>query len=61
MSQELEQLRERTQGLEKEQEDLLVFLADQDAEAKRMRKRLRELGEDIPKSDDEEEEEEAET
>ncbi|KAI9591456.1 p115 like vesicle tethering protein [Syncephalis fuscata] len=59
----LEQKTENEQkfkDLEKEQEDLLVFLADQDEKIKTMKIRLRELGEDIPASDEEEEEEEEE-
>ncbi|KAJ1908683.1 Vesicle-mediated ER to Golgi transport protein, partial [Tieghemiomyces parasiticus] len=43
----------RAANVEKEQEDLLVYLADQDTQAAEYRRRLRELGEDIPPSDDE--------
>ncbi|KAI8053072.1 p115 like vesicle tethering protein, partial [Syncephalis plumigaleata] len=52
LSQEKTEIDERYKELEKEQEDLLVFLADQDKQVKTMRQRLRELGEDIPASDD---------
>ncbi|RKP13963.1 p115 like vesicle tethering protein [Piptocephalis cylindrospora] len=54
---ELAESKKKFATLEGEQEDLLVFLAEQDTESKKMRSRLRELGEDIPPSDDEEEEE----
>ncbi|KAJ2776754.1 Vesicle-mediated ER to Golgi transport protein [Coemansia javaensis] len=50
-------LKTRIAGLEKEQEDLLVYLADQDQQAKEYRSLLRKHGEDIPPSDDEGDEE----
>ncbi|KAJ1727002.1 Vesicle-mediated ER to Golgi transport protein [Coemansia biformis] len=48
----VDELKSRIAGLEKEQEDLLVYLADQDLQAKEYRARLRKHGEDIPLSDD---------
>ncbi|KAI8380584.1 p115 like vesicle tethering protein [Choanephora cucurbitarum] len=42
--------------LEKEQEDLLVCMGEQDLDIKKYRKRLRELGEAVTDSEDEEEE-----
>ncbi|KAJ2724299.1 Vesicle-mediated ER to Golgi transport protein [Coemansia sp. Benny D115] len=51
--QETDELKERLAGLEKEQEDLLVYLADQDQQAKEFRAKLRKYGEDIPLSDEE--------
>jgi hypothetical protein len=39
--------------VQREHEDLLVYLAEQDLEAKKYRARLRELGDAIPVSDDE--------
>ncbi|KAJ2715367.1 Vesicle-mediated ER to Golgi transport protein [Coemansia spiralis] len=48
----IDELKDRIAGLEKEQEDLLVYLADQDQQAKEYRARLRKHGEDIPLSDD---------
>ncbi|KAI9506876.1 Vesicle-mediated ER to Golgi transport protein [Coemansia spiralis] len=50
---EVNDLKGRLKGLEKEQEDLLVYLADQDQQAKDYRAKLRKYGEDIPASDDE--------
>ncbi|KAJ2317863.1 hypothetical protein GGI00_006698 [Coemansia sp. RSA 2681] len=47
------ELKERLAGLEKEQEDLLVYLADQEQQAKESRAKLRGYGEAIPPSDDE--------
>ena len=55
LQRELDVMTGKVTSVEKEQEDLLVYLADQDAEMKRMRARLRELGEDIPASDIEDE------
>lgn len=52
LSQEKTEIDEKYKELEKEHEDLLVFLADQDKQVKTMRQRLRELGDDIPASDD---------
>ncbi|KAJ1798292.1 Vesicle-mediated ER to Golgi transport protein [Coemansia sp. RSA 2399] len=52
------ELKERISGLEKEQEDLLVYLADQEQQAKENRAKLRKYGEDIPLSDDEADDEE---
>ncbi|KAJ1985767.1 Vesicle-mediated ER to Golgi transport protein [Dimargaris cristalligena] len=51
----LRESEEKAATLEKEQEDLLVFLADQDTQSKAYRARLRELGDPIPPSDDEDE------
>ncbi|KAJ2804706.1 Vesicle-mediated ER to Golgi transport protein, partial [Coemansia helicoidea] len=48
----VDELKSRIAALEKEQEDLLVYLADQDQQAKEYRARLRKHGEDIPLSDD---------
>ncbi|KAJ1998607.1 Vesicle-mediated ER to Golgi transport protein [Coemansia thaxteri] len=50
---QMDELKERLANLEKEQEDLLVYLADQDQRAKENRAKLRKYGEDIPPSDDE--------
>ncbi|KAJ2656831.1 Vesicle-mediated ER to Golgi transport protein [Coemansia sp. RSA 1200] len=50
---DVDKLKERIAGLEKEQEDLLVYLADQDQQAKEHRAKLRKYGEDIPLSEDE--------
>ncbi|KAJ1826597.1 Vesicle-mediated ER to Golgi transport protein [Coemansia sp. RSA 2599] len=50
---QVDELREKLASLEKEQEDLLVYLADQDLQAKEFRARLRAHGEDIPLSDEE--------
>ncbi|KAJ1895019.1 Vesicle-mediated ER to Golgi transport protein [Kickxella alabastrina] len=50
---QMDELKERMAGLEKEQEDLLVYLADQDLQAKEFRAKLRKYGEDIPLSDEE--------
>ncbi|OLY84523.1 General vesicular transport factor [Smittium mucronatum] len=52
-SSDINELRLKITELEKEQEDLLVLLADQDTTCKNYRKMLREKGEDIPLSDDE--------
>ncbi|KAJ2822192.1 hypothetical protein GGI24_004014, partial [Coemansia furcata] len=49
----VDELKERLAGLEKEQEDLLVYLADQEQQAKENRAKLRGYGEAIPPSDDE--------
>ncbi|KAJ2765205.1 hypothetical protein GGI18_006264, partial [Coemansia linderi] len=49
----VDELKERLAGLEKEQEDLLVYLADQEQQAKESRAKLRGYGEAIPPSDDE--------
>ncbi|KAJ2488999.1 Vesicle-mediated ER to Golgi transport protein [Coemansia sp. RSA 2050] len=49
----VDELKERLAGLEKEQEDLLVYLADQEQQAKESRAKLRGYGEAIPLSDDE--------
>ncbi|KAJ2745285.1 Vesicle-mediated ER to Golgi transport protein [Coemansia sp. BCRC 34301] len=46
-------LKEKLASLEKEQEDLLVYLADQEQQAKESRAKLRGYGEAIPPSDDE--------
>ncbi|KAJ2445955.1 Vesicle-mediated ER to Golgi transport protein [Coemansia sp. RSA 2440] len=51
----VEELKEKIAGLEKEQEDLLVYLADQDQQSKEYRDMLRKHGEDIPLSDDDDE------
>ncbi|KAJ2142017.1 hypothetical protein IW136_002085 [Coemansia sp. RSA 678] len=51
----VEELKEKLAGLEKEQEDLLVYLADQDQQSKEYRDMLRKHGEDIPLSDDDDE------
>ncbi|KAJ2825074.1 hypothetical protein IWW50_003023 [Coemansia erecta] len=48
----VDELKSKLAGLEKEQEDLLVYLADQDQQAKEYRAMLRKHGEDIPLSDD---------
>ncbi|KAJ1842465.1 hypothetical protein LPJ57_010010, partial [Coemansia sp. RSA 486] len=48
---QMDELKEKMAGLEKEQEDLLVYLADQDLQAKEFRAKLRGYGEDIPLSD----------
>ncbi|KAJ2558305.1 Vesicle-mediated ER to Golgi transport protein [Coemansia sp. RSA 1933] len=53
------ELKERIAGLEKEQEDLLVYLADQDQQAKDNRAKLRKYGEDIPPSDNEAEDDDS--
>ncbi|KAJ2375442.1 Vesicle-mediated ER to Golgi transport protein, partial [Coemansia sp. RSA 2607] len=52
-AEQVEELREKVAALEKEQEDLLVYLADQDMQAKEFRAKLRGYGEDIPLSDEE--------
>lgn len=54
----VDEMKSKIAGLEKEQEDLLVYLADQDQQAKEYRAKLRKHGEDIPLSDDGEEEDE---
>ncbi|KAJ2046385.1 Vesicle-mediated ER to Golgi transport protein [Coemansia sp. S16] len=56
----VDELKERLAGLEKEQEDLLVYLADQEQQAKDNRAKLRGYGEAIPPSDDEGEDEDDE-
>ncbi|KAJ2314567.1 Vesicle-mediated ER to Golgi transport protein [Coemansia sp. RSA 2705] len=55
---EVDELKSKLAGLEKEQEDLLVYLADQDQQAKEYRAMLRKHGEDIPLSDDDDDEDE---
>ncbi|KAJ1654168.1 Vesicle-mediated ER to Golgi transport protein [Dispira simplex] len=54
----LQEQEEKYTQLEKEQEDLLVYLAEQDTQCKEYRKRLRELGEALPSSDDEDDDDE---
>ncbi|KAI8891166.1 hypothetical protein K501DRAFT_327824 [Backusella circina FSU 941] len=53
---ELAEEKSRYLELEKEQEDLLVCMGGQDAEAKKYRKRLRDLGQEVSDSEDEDEE-----
>ncbi|KAI8983128.1 p115 like vesicle tethering protein [Pilobolus umbonatus] len=47
--------KEKFSELEKEQEDLLVCMSDQDSDIKKYKKRLREMGEVVTDSEDEEE------
>ncbi|KAJ2858555.1 Vesicle-mediated ER to Golgi transport protein [Coemansia erecta] len=49
---QMSELKDRLASVEKEQEDLLVYLADQDLQAKEYRAKLRAHGEDIPLSDE---------
>ncbi|OMJ20673.1 General vesicular transport factor [Smittium culicis] len=56
----IKDLEDKIIELEKEQEDLLVLLADQDASCKSYRKQLREKGVDIPPSDVDDDDEDLE-
>ena len=49
-------MQESMTNMEKEQEDLLVCMGEQDLDIKKYRKRLREKGEVVTDSEDEEEE-----
>ncbi|PVU98288.1 hypothetical protein BB559_001704 [Furculomyces boomerangus] len=53
----LKELESKYNTLEKEQDDLLVLLADQDMACKNYRKQLRDLGAEIPASDEDSDEE----
>ncbi|KAJ1976343.1 Vesicle-mediated ER to Golgi transport protein [Dimargaris xerosporica] len=55
LEQQLREQQEKMAALEKEQEDLLVYLVEQDTQCKQYRARLRELGDDIPLSDNDDE------
>ena len=50
-------MQESMTTMEKEQEDLLVCMGEQDLDIKKYRKRLREKGEVVTDSEDEDEEE----
>ncbi|KAJ2160088.1 Vesicle-mediated ER to Golgi transport protein [Coemansia sp. RSA 552] len=57
LTQSADDMKQKLAEVEKEQEDLLVYLADQDQQAKDYRAMLRKHGEDIPPSDDDDDDE----